>query len=131
MLSIIIALKLIEGIASDLHYCARSPAFYGLHLMADRIIDPLNDFVDSLLEVGFMVDGRPVPSSKTIYEAVAPKLTFSQDPKALLAALQDFIESAISEVEKTKANKGIENIFGDIVQHLYTSRGFILQTGKA
>lgn len=131
MFSIIIALAIIEGIASDLHYCARGPAFYGLHLMADRIREPIPGYIDSLLEAGFMGAGLPVPSSKAIYEASAAKLPFDANPKILIPALQKAIESAVSEIEKTKANKGIENVFGDIVQHLFTCRGFILQTEKA
>ena len=130
MLELIVLLRIIEGLATDLHYCARGPTFYGLHLMADRIREPIPGFVDDLFEVGFLGAGKPAPLTKTIAEQVAVRIPFSAHVPDILMSLQASLAQAQNEIEKraTKSNQAMSNLLGGISQTLQQSQGFVHQT---
>ena len=37
MIDVLVALEVVEWLASDLHYNSTGPMFYALHLLADRV----------------------------------------------------------------------------------------------
>lgn len=53
MKDLILNLEAIKAICKDLHYGASGNQFYALHLLADRIADPIPAFIDSIKEVCF------------------------------------------------------------------------------
>ena len=50
MEKIIIYLEAIKGLSKDLHYETKGQAFYGNHLLMDRIHDHLDDYQDEIKE---------------------------------------------------------------------------------
>lgn len=130
MIELIVLLQIIEGLATDLHYCAKGPQFFGLHLMADKIREPIPGFVDDIFEVGFLGAGKPAPLSKTIVEQVAARQPFSARPVDILNLLRQYLTQAQDEIEKqaVKSNQAMSNLLGGISQTLQQSQGFVSQT---
>ena len=68
----------IANFAKDIHYSCRGDAFYGKHLLADRIQDGLYDFIDQIKETCLLGnDIQPLPSVQYLSQAalLIPELT--------------------------------------------------------
>lgn len=70
MEKIIISLEVVKAVSNDLHYFVKGDAFYGKHLLMDRINENLQGFIDDIKENYYMARGLIVPSNKeTLYDA--------------------------------------------------------------
>ena len=55
----------IANFAKDIHYTCKGDAFYGKHLLADRIYEGLYDFIDGLKEICLLGNEiLPLPSGE-------------------------------------------------------------------
>lgn len=63
----------IQILADDLHYESKGPAFYSLHLLADRVKEGLNEDIDALKESFYLGELRAIPpkTDETYAEANA------------------------------------------------------------
>jgi DNA-binding ferritin-like protein len=128
MMELIILLSIIEGLATDLHYNASGPSFYGMHLMADRVREPIHGFIDSIIEVAFLGNGLAAPSAKAISERTATRLpALGTDAPTLIKAIDSALATTIAHITKTndKLPIGEQNLVGGIAESLQQSRGFI------
>lgn len=115
----------IANFAKDIHYTCHSDAFYGKHLLADRIYDGLNDFQDEIKETLLLGSGYiPLPSKD--YNRGADDLTpdvYDNNDKANFDAIKALIERTIAYIDKiepkTRAeNKLLDDICADLQQKL-------------
>lgn len=110
----IIRLTVIKNLAKDIHYNAHGEAFYGIHLLMDRVADGLDQYIDDLKENLFL--GRRIlpPSSKEIFrvaEAMLPEM--STDNLEMVRVLRDFISGTLENIYELVTNT-TELMNGDI-----------------
>lgn len=132
MINTLIAyLTAIKGYAKNIHYSCHGDSFYGKHLLADRIEEPINGFIDSLKEtclLGRLPEGeRPLMTSR--YDALAeqyyPELK-ENDDKHNFKQLQNLIINTLSYIEIMEGlSKGEENLIGAIAEHLQQMNGLL------
>lgn len=110
MEKIIIYLEAIKGLAKDLHYETKGQAFYGNHLLMDRIHDHLDDYQDEIKENYFMYNEKSVPTHKTIIQNTIEMLPADDlDTQAKMGILNELIKTAIYHIEQTiKDDKNLD-----------------------
>lgn len=110
MEKIIIYLEAIKGLAKDLHYETKGSAFYGNHLLMDRIHDHLDDYQDEIKENYFMYNEKSVPTHKTIIQNTIEMLPADDlDTQAKMGILNELIKTAIYHIEQTiKDDKNLD-----------------------
>ena len=110
MEKIIIYLEAIKGLAKDLHYETKGSAFYGNHLLMDRIHDHLSDYQDEIKENYFMYNEKSVPTHKTIIQNTIEMLPADDlDTQAKMGILNELIKTAIYHIEQTiKDDKNLD-----------------------
>lgn len=110
----IIRLTVIKNLAKDIHYQSHGEAFYGIHILMDRVADGLDQYIDDIKENLFL--GRRIlpPSSKEIFrvaEAMLPEL--STDNLEMVRVLRDFISGTLENIYELVTNT-TELMNGDI-----------------
>lgn len=61
----------IQNFTKDIHYSCKGDAFYGKHLLVDRIYDGLDDFIDVIKETCLLGnDILPLPSGEYMARAM-------------------------------------------------------------
>ncbi len=117
---LIIYLTALRGVAKDVHYTSKN---YGDHLLADRIAEPLDGFVDDLKEVCLLGRGEQVKKSGYYYEIsskIAPEASYWQ-------GVIDIIKETLRVCESLeRLTRGEENLIGSIAQHLQTMYGLLI-----
>lgn len=110
MEKIIIYLEAIKGLAKDLHYETKGQAFYGNHLLMDRIHDHLDEYQDEIKENYFMYNEKSVPTHKTIIQNTIELLPADDlDTQAKMGILNELIKTAIYHIEQTiKDDKNLD-----------------------
>lgn len=110
MEKIIIYLEAIKGLSKDLHYETKGQAFYGNHLLMDRIHDHLDDYQDEIKENYFMYNEKSVPTHKTIIQNTIEMLPADDlDTQAKMGILNELIKTAIYHIEQTiKDDKNLD-----------------------
>lgn len=110
MEKIIIYLEAIKGLSKDLHYETKGQAFYGNHLLMDRIHDHLSDYQDEIKENYFMYNEKSVPTHKTIIQNTIEMLPADDlDTQAKMGILNELIKTAIYHIEQTiKDDKNLD-----------------------
>ena len=131
MNELIAYLVAIKGYAKNIHYTTHGEAFYGKHIFADLVSDPIDGYTDSIKEIcllGHLPEGeRPLETSK--YDEMAkglyPPLSESDDATNF-KNLQDLIILALNHIEMLKdLSKGEENLIGAIAEHLQKMNGLL------
>jgi len=128
MIDLIVILEAIRQVSKDWHYNSKGMTFYGNHLFADRIGEPCADFIDSLKEVCFMGNEKPVPTSKEINDDLSDHLPSTKDESSLIAELNTLLTIGIYTIEdrpKEALKQGETNLLGSIAEHLQRSKGLL------
>lgn len=127
MLQILARLTAIKGFAKDIHYTAIGESFYGIHLLMDRVVDGLDDFIDSINEVAYMGKGTEPPASREVLKyAVAYIPVIGDSNMASLSLLGNLIEQTINEVNIYETKERAENSLLDaIAQDLRLKHGLV------
>lgn len=82
----------IQNFAKDIHYSCGGDAFYGKHLLADRIYDGLDDFIDGIKETCLLGnDILPLPSGEYLAMAMNLLPALEQDDKKNFEAMQKLL----------------------------------------
>lgn len=123
MEKIIIYLEAIKGLAKDLHYETKGSAFYGNHLLMDRIHDHLSDYQDEIKENYFMYNEKSVPTHKTIIQNTIEMLPADDlDTQAKMGILNELIKTAIYHIEQTiKDDKNLDAGDNDLLGRISTT----------
>ena len=114
MKDLIVRLTVIYNVAKDIHYQAHGIAFYGVHLLMDRVADGLNDYIDDIKENLYLGRGIMPPSSREILkqaEVMIPDLP--NDDYAKVGQLASIINGTIENISELVANT-TELMNGDI-----------------
>ena len=82
----------IQNFAKDIHYSCGGDAFYGKHLLADRIYDGLDDSIDGIKETCLLGnDILPLPSGEYLAMAMNLLPALEQDDKKNFEAMQKLL----------------------------------------
>ena len=111
----IVRLTVIKNLAKDIHYQAHGEAFYGIHLLMDRVADGLDQYIDDIKENLYLGRNSIPPSSKEIFkiaEAMMPELK-RDDNIAMIRTLRDFIGGTLENINELVQNT-TELMNGDI-----------------
>lgn len=130
MRKVLMILLAIQRASKGVHYHTAGAQFYGDHLLADRIYDGLDDFIDEIQENYFLGKEEEAPSQKELlkgaYELVPQetedmKLAFTTLDKLLLAGINEL--ETVSEL--TALTVGDNDLIGRICSDLQKKHGFI------
>lgn len=131
MKNLITYLEAIRQTAKDWHYSALGSSFYSDHLLADKIGDPINGFIDSIKEVCFLGKEKDVPSSKEINDGMDLKSDI--DAAGFPAEISSQINLAlysIEELSKSGIMQGEINLLGSVAENLQLSKGLLWRRSK-
>lgn len=118
----------IANFAKDIHYTCHGEAFYGKHLLADRIYNGLYDLMDSIKESLLLGNGFiPLPSKD--YNRGADDLTpdvYDNNDKANFENMKGLIERTIAFIDKIDLNSRADNkLLDDVAGDLKGKLGLI------
>lgn len=131
MNELIAYLTAIKGYSKNIHYTVHGESFYGKHIFADLISDPIDEYIDSIKEIcllgKFPVGERPLETSK--YDEMAkpyyPELSEAND-ESNYKKLQHLITKALEHIESLDGlTRGEENLIGAIAEHLQKMNGLL------
>lgn len=120
----------IQNFAKDIHYSCKGEGFYGKHLLADRIYDGLDDFIDQLKETCYLGNNvLPLPSGEYLTHATnfLPKL--EADDITNFKAMQNLLINCLVHLQSmlSVANtaRGEASLFDGIAQDLQQKLGLV------
>ena len=127
MLQILAKLTAIKGFAKDIHYTATGESFYGIHLLMDRVVDGLDDFIESINEVVYMGRDEEPPASREILKyATAYIPVVGEDNKASLSLLNNLITQTIDEINNYETDdRAANSLLDSIAQDLRLKHGLV------
>jgi DNA-binding ferritin-like protein len=117
-------LDAIRNTAKDLHYHATGASFYAVHLLADRIQEPIISFIDDLKEICFLGLEKEVPLSNSLVPSLPPADT----EEAMISTVYSQLTLAlytIEELSKQPLMQAEVSLLGRIAEHLQQSRGLL------
>lgn len=125
--TLIAQLIAICNFSKDIHYNAKGASFYGKHLLADRVQDNLNEYIDQIKEICILgADKETLPSSEYLKKAIELIPEISEDDKDSFLSLKKLIIKTLKHIEGIKnLTSGESNLIGAIAQDLQNSLGLI------
>lgn len=130
MLEVLVAIRLIEWFAKDLHYDSNGESFYALHLLADKV--DFGTAVDDLKEAYWLGAKNELPPSEIVIceSALALAKDYikpSNSNTNLVDTLRQMCSSGILTVERAKNNPdilgGVQSILDGISQTMLVING--------
>lgn len=120
----------IANFSKDIHYKCMGEAFYGKHLLADRIYDGLYEFTDQIKETCFLGnDILPLPSGEYLAKAMNLLPQLGQDDKKNFRAMQKLLIDCLvlmQEMLKEKDTPRAEvSLIDGIAQDLQQKLGLV------
>lgn len=116
----------IQNFCKDIHYNSKGESFYGKHLLADRVQENINEYIDQLKEICFLGnDVDTLPSGEYLLKATSFIPSIQEDDKANFKSLENLLIVTLSTIQDLKGTKGEENLYGNIAQDLQNSLGLI------
>lgn len=128
MFDILVALKVIKGTSKDLHYAAQGLVFLPIHELADKLGDGLDDYIDDLIEVGWLGAGLEAPTAQSIHEAAARTLKAERLSQTELLMRLRFLNQSLLDLLDQCSNgaaAGAANLLGGIAQDIQQRVGFL------
>lgn len=130
MLDVLARLTAIKYYAKDIHYNAKGESFYAVHLLMDRVVDGLDDFIDSINEVCYLGAGDVPPSSKEVLRlanAVIPIITDEDNLERLIG----LIRATLLELGNIRDTDRADNaLLDNISQDLKLKLGLIIRQAQ-
>lgn len=123
-------LKAIYDYAKEIHYTCHGGDFYGKHIFADLISDPIYGQIDKVKEIcllGHLPEGeRPLDEAEysAMSKALMPEINKNNDAQNF-KNIQSLIIDALNHIEKMNGYKGEENVIGAIAEHLQQMNGLL------
>lgn len=125
---LIIYLVAIQYFAKDIHYSVVGEVFYGQHLFADRIYEPLDNYIDSIKENCLLFE-KILPLSGKEYLAQASLII----PERVSESIQNWLSmrelhiKTLNFIESIKNDltTGEANLIGNIAENLNNNLGLL------
>lgn len=113
--------------SKDIHYNSKGEAFYGKHLLADRVQENINEYIDQIKELFFLANNKePKGSKEYLRDAIKFIPDIKQTDKESFKELANLLIKALKTIEQlTKLTKGEENLIGAIGEDIQTSLGLV------
>ena len=120
----------IQNFAKDIHYSCGGDAFYGKHLLADRIYDGLDDFIDGIKETCLLGnDILPLPSGEYLAKAMNLLPAPEQDDKKNFEAMQKLLIDCLvlmqEMLQETDTPRAEVSLIDGIAQDLQGKLGLV------
>lgn len=126
MLDILARLTAIQQYAKDIHYTSKGDSFYAVHLLADRVADGLDDFLDSIKETHYLGGGELPPQSKEVLRLTIAYIPVLTDTRENLTRLGSLISSTLDALGETMGNgRADASLLDNIAQDLKLKLGLI------
>lgn len=110
----------------DIHYNSKGDAFYGKHLLADRVQENINEYIDQIKEICILGnDEKTLPSGEYLLKATSFIPAIQNEDKANFKNLENLLIATLGTLESLEGTKGEENLYGNIAQDLQNSLGLI------
>lgn len=123
---LIIHLIAVCNFCKDIHYNSKGKAFYSKHLLADRVQENINEYIDQIKEVCILGnDEKTLPSAEYLLKATSLIPAIAEDDKMNFKSLENLLINTLSLIEQMEGTKGEENLYGNIAQDLQNSLGLI------
>ena len=130
MYKVLVYLIAIAHTSKDIHYRTGGDKFWGDHLLADRIHDDLDGFIDDINENFYLGKEEDAPQQTKLLEDAAelvPEVT--DDMKLAFASLDRLIIGCINAIETLSAlndlTAGDNDLIGRICSDLQKKHGFL------
>lgn len=124
--SLICFLIAIQNFCKDIHYNSKGEAFYGKHLLADRVQDNISDYIDRIKEVCILGKGEnTLPSWEYLTQATGLIPQINPEDKENFKSLANLIVYVLSLIEEMEGSKGEDNLYAAIAEDLQNSLGLI------
>ena len=123
---LIVNLITIKEFSKQIHYSCIGFEAYSWHLLADRIQENIDEYVDRLKEYLLGIDERPL-TSKEYLTGVINKLpeANSQDTIDNFIKLQNLLLETVQNINSTEIEKAGDNLISEIADNLRNSVGII------
>lgn len=117
----------IASYAKDIHYTVHNAAFYGKHLLADRIYDGLYDFMDLLKETCLLGNEiEPLPSGEYLSRATSLIPPVTDNDKTNFENMKSLLVEALSLMDSMKdMTRGESSLIDNISQDLQQKLGLV------
>lgn len=133
MNEVLMAIRIIEWLAKDIHYRSNDQWFYALHLLADKV--DFGDSEDELKEAYYLGFREELPpTERQIAELAMQKIPDLRtiDNLTLIRSLYDACSFGIYNVEEAKREAGlaagVHAILDGISQRMLTIKGLCWRT---
>ena len=130
MFNILVYLLAIEKTAKGIHYLCKGQNFFSDHLLADRIQDGLDEFMDEIQEIYYLGKEEDAPQPSQVLAsagAMVPELT--DDIEEDFKKLEKIMLSCIDEIETasklTATTCGDNDLLGRIGSDIQQKHGFV------
>lgn len=124
--SLICYLLAICNFCKDIHYNCKGEAFYGKHLLADRVQENISEYIDQIKEICILGNDEKTLSSKDYLQKTIPLIPeIKESDKDNFESLKTLLIQTLSAIEQAEGTKGEENLYGAIAQDLQNSLGLI------
>ena len=128
-------LIVIQRVAKEIHYRAFGENFWSDHLLADKVFDGLEDFMDEIQENYFMCEEEANPYQKRIYTYASSMMPESWGSvKELFEILDGFVlQTILQATELSKASDitaADSDLLGRICGDLQQKHGFLAKRLK-
>lgn len=117
----------IKEFSKDIHYTCHSQAFYGKHLLADRVQEEIDGYIDDIKETILLgSDERPLQSKEYLQRAVTliPDILLKDDKQNFIE-LHNLIVKTLDLIQGIEANRATNAILDNIASNLQQSKGLI------
>ena len=120
----------ISNFAKDIHYSCKGEAFYGKHLLADRIQERLYDFIDGIKETCLLGnDILPLPSGEYLARTMNLLPPVDADDKKNFQAMQKLLIDCLvlmqEMLQETDTPRAEVSLVDGIAQDLQGKLGLV------
>ena len=116
----------IANFCKDIHYNSKGDAFYSKHLLADRVQDNINEYIDQIKEICILGSNeKTLPSKEYLLQAIEFIPAITENDQENFKSLENLLVITLANIEQLEGTKGEENLFGAIAQDLQNSLGLI------
>lgn len=123
------SLYCIRFFAKDIHYTAKGTEFFSDHLLADRVIDGLDNFIDDINENLYLGFEEKAPTSAEVLLGVIDSLFVAKDDiKKNWETLYSYIketEELIYKIEEEYDIPQVNSLLDSIADDLQKKKGLI------
>lgn len=123
------SLYCIRFFAKDIHYAAKGTEFFSDHLLADRVVDGLDDLIDDINENLYLGFEEKAPTSAEVLLGVVDSLFVAKDDiKKNWETLYNYIketEELIYKIEEEYDIPQVNSLLDSIADDLQKKKGLI------